>query len=127
MARSFSQDAPVVLVVEDEPFIRMDIASFLEDTGLTVLQATNADHAIAILESRNDIRIVFTDIQMPGSMDGLRLAACVRDRWPPIHLIVTSGHGQVAHADLPSGGRFFGKPYEGGQIVKAMTEMLQAR
>jgi two-component system, response regulator PdtaR len=117
--------APTVLVVEDEPFIRMDIVKCLQDTGLEVIEAANADDAINILESRDDIRLVFTDVDMPGSMDGLRLASFVRDRWPPIKLIVTSGHVPVSGADLPSGGRFFAKPYRGSQVAQAMMEMLQ--
>src|SRR4051812_30277486 len=87
---------PVVLVVEDE----------------TLTRTCALDEAIQILESRNDIRAVFTDIQMPGSMDGLRLARVVRNRWPPVALIVTSGHVGVNDADLPTGGRFLSKPYE---------------
>jgi CheY-like chemotaxis protein len=105
--------------------IRFDIADQLEAAGFTVLQAVSADHAIAILENRNDIRLVFTDIQMPGSMDGLRLAACVRDRWPPIHIIVTSGHRRVAEEDLPTGTRFIEKPYQSNHIIQTIAELVR--
>ena len=88
----------------------------MEEAGFEVIEAANADEAIAILESRRDIRVVFTDIHMPGSMDGLRLAHAVRDRWPPIEIIVTSGRERVGACDLPAGGRFFAKPYDPGVI-----------
>ena len=80
-----------VLVVEDEFLIRQVLQIELEDAGYEVILADSADAAIAILEARSDIHLVFTDIDMPGSMDGLKLAACVRDRWPPIHIIITTG------------------------------------
>ena len=83
---------PVLLVVEDEPLLRMLAVDVGEDAGFLVVAAANADDAVAILESRGDIRLVFTDIDMPGSLDGMKLAACIRDRWPPIHIILTSGH-----------------------------------
>eukprot|EP01035_Chromulina_nebulosa_P042709 gene42709-57821_t len=83
-------DGITVLVVEDEILVRMDIAMSLEAEGFVVLEAANADEAIDILNSRSDIRLMFTDIDMPGSMDGLKLAMAVRDRWPPVKIIVTS-------------------------------------
>jgi CheY-like chemotaxis protein len=116
--------AAAVLVVEDEALIRMDIVECLEDAGFEVIEAATADQAIEVLERRDDIRIVFTDVDMPGSMDGLKLAAFVRERWPPIKLIVTSGHVPVGEEDLPASGRFFSKPYQGAAVAKAMTEML---
>jgi CheY-like chemotaxis protein len=79
----------VVLIVEDEPLVRWSGLKMLEDADFEVIEAANADEAIRILESRNDIRVVFTDVQMPGSMDGLKLAHAVRNRWPPIKIIVT--------------------------------------
>jgi CheY-like chemotaxis protein len=82
---------PVVLVVEDDHLLRLDAADMIEAAGFEVVGAANADEAIAILESRNDIMVVFTDIQMPGSMDGLKLARAVRGRWPPIKIVTTSG------------------------------------
>jgi CheY-like chemotaxis protein len=107
---------PVILVVEDEHLLRVTAVEMVEEAGFKALEASDAQEAIRILESRNDIRAVFTDVEMPGSMDGLKLARAVRDRWPPIRLIVTSGKGDVAAADLPLGGRFLGKPYNAGQI-----------
>ena len=98
----------------------------VEDAGFIVVEAANADQAIAILEVRLDITVVFTDIQMPGSMDGLKLAAAIRGRWPPIHIIATSGLVPVRKDDLPSGGRFLPKPYSPAQIVGALRELIDA-
>jgi CheY-like chemotaxis protein len=94
--------SPVVLIVEDEPLVRIGILENLAEAGFEVIEARNADEAIAILEQRPDIHVVFTDIEMPGSMDGLRLAHFVRHRWPPIKIIATSGYARVAENNLPS-------------------------
>src|SRR5579871_6337555 len=99
---------PVILIVEDEFLLRMDSAEVIEDAGFAVIQAANADEAIAILTARPDVHVVFTDIQMPGSMDGLTLARFVRDRWPPIKIIATSGLVRVGD-DLPAGSVFLPK------------------
>ena len=115
---------PVVLVVEDEFLLRMDAVDVISAAGFEVLEAANADQAIHILESRFDITVVFTDIQMPGTMDGLRLAAAIRGRWPPIKIIATSGHVNVTHGDLPDGGRFVPKPYSPRQITGVLRELI---
>ena len=114
--------APAVLIVEDESLVRLGAVRSIEDAGFEVIEAANADEAIRILENRSDIRVVFTDIHMPGSMDGLKLAHAVRNRWPPIKIIVTSGRGQVIEQDLPEGGRFIAKPYEPTQITDTIRE-----
>src|SRR3954454_23372164 len=94
--------APVtVLIVEDEPIVRMMAAMEVEDAGFAVLEAESADAAIRILDSRLDVRIVFSDIDMPGSMNGIQLAGAVRRRWPPIDIILTSGRMKPAAADVP--------------------------
>lgn len=82
---------PIVLIVEDEMLLRMRAVDMVEDAGFTSIEAVDADQAVAILESRSDIALLFTDIQMPGSMDGLRLAHAVHERWPPIKIILVSG------------------------------------
>ena len=84
------KEGPVVLVVEDECLIRLQAITMVEEAGYQVMEAANADDAIALLEARKDIRIVFTDIEMPGSMDGMKLARAIRDRWPPVELLITS-------------------------------------
>jgi CheY-like chemotaxis protein len=114
----------LVLVVEDEPLIRLDAIEMLRGAGFRVIDAANADEAIAILEARRDIRAVVTDIQMPGSMDGLKLAATIHDRWPPIALIVTSGRKSMQEKDLPEHGRFLPKPYNGPRLVEAVNAAL---
>ena len=91
-------------------FGRSHAVNLVEDAGYTAVEASNADEAIAILERRKDIQIVFTDINMPGSIDGLKLAHAIRKRWPPIELIVASGHFHLSDDDMPERGRFFSKP-----------------
>ena len=109
---------PVVLVVEDEILIRELVSEELEVAGYIVVIANDADQAIAILEARQDIHLVFTDINMPGSMDGLKLAAAVRDRWPPVHIIITSG--KIRPLEIPANALFIPKPYAGENVVAAM-------
>ena len=113
----------LVLVVEDEALIRMHAADMIRDLGFEVMEAANADQAISLLESNSEISVVFTDIQMPGSMDGLKLARFVRDRWPPIRIVATSGHVRVGEDDLPSGSFFLPKPYRGDQVIAALREL----
>jgi CheY-like chemotaxis protein len=86
-----STEVPKVLVVEDEMVLRMRAADIVEDAGFSAIEAVNADEAMAILESRSDIAVLFTDIQMPGSMDGLKLAHAVHARWPNIKIVLVSG------------------------------------
>jgi CheY-like chemotaxis protein len=107
-----------VLVVEDELLIRELVADELEQAGYTVVTAKTAHQAISILETRQDIHLVFTDIDMPGSMDGLKLAAAVRDRWPPVHIIITTG--TVRPLDIPANALFIPKPYLTRSVVTAM-------
>lgn len=97
--------------------------SVARDSGFEVLSAGTADEAIKILESRSDIRLVFTDVNMPGSMDGRRLAHAVRNRWPPVELIVTSGHRHIQSHELPDRGRFLAKPYNIEALSQAFQEM----
>jgi CheY-like chemotaxis protein len=123
MAQSQPISRPVVLVVEDEPLQRMMAVDLVLDAGYDVLEAWSADEAVTILESRSDIRIVFTDVDMPGSMDGIMLASAIRDRWPPIHIIVTSGHMRMHDAVLPPRSVFFSKPYDGQKVTAQMNRM----
>ena len=122
ISRKNPSSRPHVLVVEDEFFSRLHAVNLVEAAGYKAIEASNADEAIAILESRKDIRIVFTDIDMPGSMDGLKLARAVRDRWPPIELILTSGHFDVPEDKIPERGLFFSKPYGDREIVSALQK-----
>ena len=115
----------IVLVVEDNPVLLLNSVALIEDAGFEVLEACNADEAITILERRTDIAIVFTDIEMPGSMDGLRLAQAVRDRWPPVHLVIASGRHTPEPEEMPAGSRFFSKPFNGGELVATLREMAE--
>ena len=114
-----------VLVVEDEALVSMYTCSELRAAGYEVLTAYDADEAIRILENRNDIDLVFTDINMPGSMDGLKLAAAVRLRWPPIRLVITTGKAGPTSAQMPEGSTFISKPYEIPDVLKAIHEHLR--
>lgn len=112
-----------VLVVEDEPILRMAALDMVEDAGFETIAATDATDATRILETRPDIRIVFTDVDMPRGMDGLKLAALIRERWPPIHVIVTSGKVEISRMKLPVDCVFFGKPYDERRVVAEMNRM----
>jgi CheY-like chemotaxis protein len=119
-------DSVGVLVVEDEPLVRMVAVEAIEAAGFRAYQAKDADEAIRILERNYDIRFVFTDINMPGSMDGIRLVHCVRDRWPPIQFIVTSGRLKCGKAELPLGSVFVSKPYSPEEIVRKIEKLSEA-
>ena len=115
---------PVVLVVEDEPLLRMLAVEVVEQAGFIAIEAQDADEAVILLESRADITLLFTDINMPGSMDGLKLAHAVRDRWPPIKILVVSGQRQLQAAELPSNSCFFEKPYQASSLVEELRSMV---
>jgi CheY-like chemotaxis protein len=104
----------------------MSALDLISNAGFTGVGAPGADEAVAILEARSDIRLVFTDIEMPGTLDGLKLAHYIRPRWPPIHLIVASGRAIVEESQLPSRSRFFAKPYDDNAIAQEITRMLVA-
>ncbi|MDB5619061.1 HWE histidine kinase domain-containing protein [Tardiphaga sp.] len=115
---------PNVLVVEDEMVLRMRAVDIVEDAGFNPVEAINADEAMTILESRSDISLLFTDIQMPGLMDGLKLAHAVHARWPTIKIILVSGQIKLTEAEKPSGARFFSKPLEITQMVAEIKAMI---
>lgn len=110
----------LILTVEDEFLISEYLRAILEAGGHTVIPTFDADEAINALERVRDIQVVITDINMPGSMDGLRLAAAIRDRWPPIHLIVVTGFTPPNKSELPRGSLFVPKPYAAVEILSAV-------
>lgn len=112
-----------VLVVEDEPLIRLGLASLIEDAGYEVVEAPGADAAIRLLETDPAIALVVTDVDMPGSMDGVRLAHYVRSKWPPVKLIVMSGKVGVGAHELPDGARFVAKPYRESALMGLVQAM----
>ena len=109
-----------VLVVDDEALIRMATMQIVEDIGYRAVEAANADEAMETLKRRSDIAAVMTDINMPGSMDGLALSRTVRDRWPMIGLIITSGRFIAKAVQMPDGVQFIAKPYTPGEITAAL-------
>jgi len=115
-----------VLVVEDEPLVRMIAVELLRDAGLEVCEADRADGAIPVLEAHKEIRVIFTDVRMPGSMNGYALAHYVRGRWPSIKIIVTSGHTKVREDSLPPGAVFMPKPYDPALLPQRVKEMIAA-
>ena len=110
-------DTPVVLVVEDDPMLSLNATTIVEDAGFVVVRARDAETAVDILLQRADIRIVFADLDVPGSMKGLDFAASIRDRWPPIDLILTSSRVAVSIDALPARAVFVAKPYRPDQIT----------
>lgn len=118
-----SDDKGCVLIVEDEALVRLVAVDMIQEAGYRVLEAGDADEAIRILEARNDIRFIFTDIDMPGSIDGLKLAHAVSKRWPPIKIIVTSGMQTPKESDLPKGSRFLPKPYDANSLGVAFSQL----
>ena len=124
MALDHSAIPAVVLVVEDEMLLRMRAVDMVEDAGYTSVEAVDADKAVAILEARSDVALMLTDIQRPGSMDGLKLAHTVHRRWPPIKIILVSGQLQLANIEIPLDSRFFGKPLEAAEMIAQMRNMI---
>jgi two-component system, response regulator PdtaR len=115
---------PVVLVVEDDCLLRLFAVELVEDAGFVAIEANNADEAILILERRADIAAIFTDVDMPGTMDGLKLAHAVRHRWPPIKIIIVSGKTHLNDADLPSDTPFFSKPYSVPNMISELRSLI---
>src|ERR1700712_234623 len=124
MAPGVAAALPAVLIVEDELILRMRAVDIVEDAGFNPIEAVNADDALAILESRSDIELLFTDIQMPGSMDGLKLAYAVHERWPQIKIILVSGQLTLTDADKPADSRFYGKPLDVKHMIAELQDMM---
>lgn len=114
---------PLVLVVEDEPLLRLFASEMFEEAGFEVLQAANATSAIAILEDRSDVRVVFTDVDMPGGISGIRLAAFIREHWPSVQIIVTSGQRWPAEEPVSHNVKFFPKPYRQDHVLGAVKRL----
>jgi two-component system, response regulator PdtaR len=115
---------PVVLVVDDEDLLRALVAETLTDEGFIVLEAANAMEALSQLESHEDVRLLFTDIQMPGSLDGLGLVELVHQRWPHVLLIVSSGHVRPGFGMLPDEARFVPKPFNESEMLKEVNDLF---
>ena len=117
---------PVVLLVEDEPLIREIGVIVLEEAGYNVIQAASSHQALSTLEAGVQIDLLFTDIQIPGALDGLALAHLVAERWPAIQLLLASGHMAPPHDTLPANGRFLPKPYVPAEMLRHVSELISA-
>jgi CheY-like chemotaxis protein len=125
MNHTDGHNSPVVLIVEDEYLVRMTLADELEDGGFQVLKAANADIALRVLEAQSDtVQVLFTDVDLPGSMDGMELARQVRARWPHVQLLISSGHSAPEPDQMPNQSRFVQKPYIGPTVVRQIREMM---
>jgi DNA-binding NtrC family response regulator len=114
-----------VLVVDDEVLVRQVSVVQLEDAGYQVLEASSADEALSVLDSDQSIGVLFTDVNMPGELNGLELARLVHERWPAVRLILTSGRGEISQADMPDDGRFLPKPYSLGRMNALIDEIAK--
>jgi CheY-like chemotaxis protein len=112
-----------VLVVEDEPLIRMSAVDMIEETGRHAIEAVDADDAMRVLRNRSDIGFLFTDVEMPGSMNGYTLAQIVHETWPGIAIVIASGRTCPNEGDIPAGGRFIAKPYGARTIARTLSEV----
>jgi len=121
-----TEGRPVVFVVDDEPLVRLNTAAIVEDAGFEVLEAATADAAIRLLEQRSEIRVVFADIRMPGSMDGVALAQAIRERWPPVSVVLTSGDVAGPALAKLEGRPFLPKPHDAKQINQVLSHLLQS-
>jgi two-component system, response regulator PdtaR len=117
---------PAILIVEDDQLLTFLTVNIVEEAGFVALHAASSDEAVAILESRSDVALLLTDIDMPGSVDGLKLAHAVRNRWPPIKIIVVSGQVRRSKNDLPTNSRFFVKPYHSGTMISEIRSLIGA-
>jgi len=117
-----SNSGKTILIVEDEALIRFDLVDFFEDAGFRVFDAANADAAIAMMMDNPSITIVLTDIQMPGSMDGIRLAHYIRDRYPPTLLVIASGAIRPAVSELPADAFFVPKPFDPYAVLRTIQQ-----
>jgi len=124
MAQSTLATSATVLIVENEALVRLEIAVWLEEMGMTALTADNADDAIALLDTHPEIGFLLTDIRMPGSMDGIRLAHHVRGRWPPVRIIVVSGFINTSRSDLPRDCIFIPKPFGRERLRGALAHLM---
>lgn len=122
-----SSDQPVILLVEDDGLLLMEASDTLAEAGFTVLEAPHADRALTVLEGRDDVGVLMTDVDMPlGSMDGFALARLVARRWPEIPVLVVSGMGSPGPDDMPEGARFISKPYQPSALVRTLRSVCRS-
>ena len=124
MTRPNPPGSPVVLIVEDEPLVRMTNLDILHEAGFRVIDANDADEAFEVLRRRSDVRAVLTDVDMPGSMNGVALAEQVHRRWPHVLLLISSGYGRPHPGEIPDHGQFIPKPYGAATLIRHIHEMM---
>ena len=124
MTRNTSADRPTILVAEDNEILRLLASDLLEEHGYTVVEADSAEEAIKVMEKRKDVRLLFTDIQMPPGCDGLELAREVHKRWPKVLLVITSGQVQPTRAEIADDGRFIAKPYRAKDLLAQIDDLI---
>jgi CheY-like chemotaxis protein len=122
MGSSVDNREAVILVVEDEPLIRMSAMMLIQGLGYHSFEAANADEAIALLEANAEITIIFTDVQMEGSMDGIALTHYAAGRWPPLRFIIVSGGTTPRLDELPVGAVFLAKPYADAAVGRCIAQ-----
>jgi two-component system, response regulator PdtaR len=115
---------PVVLIAEDEPLLRLHASDLLEERGYEVVEAEDAAAALRVMENRPDVRLLFTDIQMPGRFDGMDLARQVHARWPHVLLVITSGRLRPRTEEIPDHGRFVAKPYGASELLSQIDDLM---
>jgi two-component system, response regulator PdtaR len=123
-ARAPTRQCPV-LVVEDEELLRLSVDGFLEEAGFEVIDAADADAALEILARRPDVRVLFTDIQMPGAIDGMELARRVHEHWPQVLLLITSGNSRPSTAEIADHGHFLPKPYRPDEVIREIHDLTE--
>ena len=116
---------PPVLVVEDEELLRLYVDGFLEDEGFEVIDAVDADAALNIMTRRPDVRVLFTDIQLPGAIDGIELARLVHEHWPHVLLLITSGNQRPSTAEIADHGHFLPKPYRSDEVIREIHDLTE--
>jgi DNA-binding NtrC family response regulator len=125
MSTGILESSSVVLIVEDEEILRIFAAWQLEEAGFEVVQAANADEALQAMNSRPDVRVLFTDVQMPGQLDGMDLARKVHEQWPKVLVLITSGNSRPAKADIPNQGHFLAKPYRSEDVISEIAALAR--
>jgi two-component system, response regulator PdtaR len=120
------QIVPLILIVEDEALVRLSAIGMFEDAGFRMIEATNSDEALELLNADSDVQLLFTDVKMPGTIDGVSLARQVRARWPHIGIMVTSSRSMSRFDELPSGSRFEQKPYSPATVIRHARELTSA-
>lgn len=123
MAQPLTPSQPAILVAEDNAILRLDVSELLREHGYTVVEAANADEAIKLMESRKDIRMLFTDIEMPPGCDGLELAREVHNRWPKVLLVITSGRIEPTRDEIADDGTFIRKPYHVDDLLALIRKV----